>query len=73
MEKTEKKELLAEILDVEVDELSDDMELRAIGDWDSLAVLTFIVMAREEFNKEVSGDEVKKLVTVSDALALMEQ
>ncbi len=72
MENARKKELLAEILDVEPDEIEENMELRAVGDWDSLAILSFIVMMAEEYDKEVSGDTVKSLVTVSDAFALME-
>ena len=72
MEKEKKIELLAEILDAEPDEISEEMELSAVGDWDSLSILSFIVMMGEEFNKEVSGDEAKGLVTVADALAMME-
>ena len=72
MENARKKELLAEILDVEPDEIEENMELRKVGDWDSLAILSFIVMMAEEYDKEVSGDAVKSLVTVSDAFALME-
>ena len=70
MENARKKELLAEILDVEPDEIEENMELRKVGDWDSLAILSFIVMMAEEYDKEVSGDAVKSLV--SDAFALME-
>ena len=72
MEKANKIELLAEILDVETDEIQEDMNLVDVGDWDSVAILSFIVMMGEEFNKEVTGEEVRKLVTVSDALAMME-
>lgn len=72
MDKANKIELLAEILDVEADEIQEDMNLVEVGDWDSVAILSFIVMMGEEFNKEVTGEEVRKLVTVSDALAMME-
>ena len=71
MEKEKKIELLAEILDVDSSEISEDMALREIGDWDSLAVLSFIVMMGEEFKKEVKGEDVKKCVTVGDALEMM--
>ena len=68
-----KKELLADILDVEPEEIDPDKELAELGDWDSLAILSFIAMMDEEFNKEIKGDVVKKLVTVADAFALMEE
>ena len=71
MEKEMKIELLADILDVDPSEISDEMALNEIGVWDSLAVLSFIVMVGEEFKKEVKGEDVKKCVTVADALAIM--
>ncbi len=72
MDKSEKLELLAEILDAELEDIREEMNLTDAGEWDSLAILSFIVMMGEEFKKEVSGEEVKKLVTVADALDLME-
>ena len=72
MDKAKKAELLADILDVEPEEIKEDMDLAEIGDWDSLAILSFIVMMGDEFHKEVSGDQVKKLVTVADAFEMME-
>ncbi len=72
MEKREKLELLADILDVEPTEIKEEMELEVAGDWCSVAMLSFIVMMGEEFGKEISGEEVRKLVTVSDALLMME-
>ena len=73
MEKSKKIELLADILDADPSEIEEDMELTSVGDWDSLAVLSFIAMMDEEFGKEVNGATVKKIVTVADALALMEE
>lgn len=68
-----KKELLADILDVDVEEIEADKKLAELGDWGSLAILSFIAMMDEEFEKEIKGDVVKNLVTVSDAFALMEE
>ena len=67
-----KLELLADILDVDVEELSLEKEL-AEFDWDSVAILSFIAMMDEEFNKEMKGAEIKKFVTVQDALNAMEE
>ena len=67
-----KKELLADILDVEPEEVVEEKELADLGEWDSLAILSFIAMMDEEFDKEIKGDVVKSLVTVADAFALME-
>ena len=70
---TEKKmELLADILDVDADELTPETELASL-DWDSVAILSFIAMMDEEFGKEMKGAEIKKFVTVQDALNVMEE
>ena len=67
-----KIELIAEILDVDTDEISPEMALDSF-DWDSVAALSFIAMMDEEFNKAVKGADIKKLVTIQDALDLMEE
>jgi len=70
---TEKKlELLADILDVDTDALTPEKEL-AEFDWDSVAILSFIAMMDEEFGKEMKGAEIKKFVTIQDALNAMEE
>ena len=66
-----KLELLADILDVDVEELAPEKELSEF-DWDSVAILSFIAMMDEEFGKEMKGAEIKKFVTVQDALNSME-
>lgn len=71
---TEKKlELLAEILDVDMEEISPEKEFAEFEEWDSVAVLSFIAMMDEEFGKEVKGAEIKEFVTIQDALDLMKE
>ena len=71
---TEKKmELLADILDVEVEEIKPELELSNMDEWDSIAVLSFIAMMDEEFGKEMKGSEIKQFVTVQDALDAMKE
>ncbi len=72
MEKNNKIELIAEVLDIEPEAINEDMNLKEMDEWDSLAILSFIVMMGDEFNKTVTGEDVKKLITVADALAIME-
>ena len=67
-----KLELLADILDVDAEELTPEKEL-AEFDWDSVAILSFIAMMDEEFGKEMKGVEIKKFVTIQDALNAMEE
>lgn len=70
---TEKKmELIADILDMDASELSADTKFEELDYWDSVAILSFIAMMDEEFGKEVKGAEIKKFVTIQDALNMME-
>ena len=72
MDREKKLELLAEVMDVSPEELSGEMLLAEAGEWDSLARLSYVVMVGDEFGREVSRDEVRSLVTVEDALNMVE-
>ncbi len=61
-------EIVAEIL--EVDDVNLDTELNE-ENWDSLAVVTFISEADNEFDKVVSPSEVNKVTKVADLLELI--
>ena len=65
--------LLAEILDCEADDITPDTVLADIEEWDSVAILSFIAMMDEKFEKSVMGSEIRQLVTVADAFNIMEK
>ena len=73
MTNEKKIELLADIIDVEPRELTPETRLVDMSEWDSIAALSFISMMDEEFGKEFKGSEFKKIVTVQDALNVMEE
>lgn len=73
MDIEKKVELLAEILDLEIDEIKPVQKLSDLEEWDSIAVLSFMAMMDEEFGKEMKGTEIKKFVTIQDALDAMEE
>lgn len=68
----EKLELIADILDVEADELTPETKLEDL-EWDSIAALSFIAMMDEEFHKEIKGAVIRQFVTIQDALNVMEE
>ena len=72
MEIEKKLELLADILDMDAEELTPET-LIADLEWDSVTALSYIAMVDEEFGKEVKGADIKKFVTIQDALNLMEE
>ena len=71
MDNQKKIEILAEILDVEPEAINEKTNLKNMDEWDSLAILSFIVMMGDEFNKVVTGEEIKKMTTIADLLEVM--
>ena len=65
-------ELIADILDMDADEITPETKISSL-EWDSIASLSFIAMMDENFGKEVRGAEVKKFITIQDALDIMEE
>ena len=72
MTKQEKLELLEETFELEEGELNEDMNLSEIESWDSMTRLSLIVLMDDEFDKKLTGDQIKKFVTVKDILDFME-
>ena len=61
MELKEKMALIEEVLDVEEGSLSPETLLSDIDEWDSIAALSLIVMLDENFEKTVSGAQIKAM------------
>lgn len=72
MELTKKIALLEEALDTEEGVLTPETSLDTVEEWDSIAMLSLIAMLDEEFDKTITGKELKELKTVADILAYME-
>ena len=71
MNKQEKIALLEEIMDMEEGTLKENIVLSDLDEWDSMSRLSVIVMMSDEFGKTISGEDVKKFVTVNDILEQM--
>ena len=72
MELNEKIALIEEAIDVDEGTLSPETVLADVDEWDSIAALSLIVMLDENFNRTISGDQIKALKTVEDIFAYME-
>ncbi len=68
----EKIALLEETMELDEGTLKLDDNLSDYLEWDSIARLALIATLDSEFGKFVKGEVVKKLVTVEDAIKLME-
>lgn len=71
MELEEKLEVLAEILDCDVGELKPETQLDTL-EWDSMAMLSLIVIVKTKFNKKIPGEDLRNFKTVQDILDRME-
>lgn len=71
METREKLSLLEEMLELDEGSLKEETLLSDINEWDSMTKLSLMVLLDDEFSKKVSGDEIKKLVSIKDIMNLM--
>lgn len=58
--------LLEDTLDLEMNSLSLDQELAEIEEYDSMAKLSVIVLADDEFEKKLTGEQMREFKTVGD-------
>jgi acyl carrier protein len=72
MSNDEKMNLMAEVLDMDVSEISPTTKLDDLDAWDSVAALAFIAMMDERFKKAMKGSELRSFETVQDALNVMQ-
>ena len=72
MDLKQKLAALEEIMDVEEGTLKPEMDLESIEEWDSLSALSFVVFMGDEFDKKVSGTQIRAFKTVQNILDVME-
>lgn len=72
MTNDKKLELIAEVLDVDVETLTPETKLSDLEEWDSIALISFMAMIDDEFDKIIKGSVVKEQKTVAELMILME-
>ena len=73
MSEQEKLALLEETFDIEEGVLNPDTALADIEEYDSMTKLSLIVMMEDEFDRKLTGSEIKNFKTVQDILNLMKK
>lgn len=73
MTNQEKLALIEETLELDEGTLTSETVLADLDEYTSMAKLSLIVMFDDEFEKKVTGAEVKGFETVADIMALMEK
>lgn len=64
---------LEEILELDDNTLKGDEVLMELEQWDSLAFLSVIAMADENFDIIIQGNKLEEINTVADLIALVEE
>jgi len=62
----EKIALLEDMMDLEEGDLSLEVELDSLEEWDSMSKLALVVLAKKEFAKELTADDIRSFSTVAD-------
>lgn len=72
MTREEKIEIIADILEIEPEEVSEDASLEKFEAWDSVAVLGVISAVSEETGKYLHADEILQLKTIGDLFSVLD-
>ncbi len=72
MNTQEKLAALEDIMELEEGSLKPEMKLGDIEEWDSLSALSFVVLLGDEFQRKISGAEIRAFQSVQDMLDVME-
>jgi acyl carrier protein len=66
-------ESIADILEVEESVIIFDADFRDCENWDSLAQLSFLALAEDDYNISLSNDQLQDAVTFGDLFNLVKQ
>ena len=73
MTKEEKIALLEDMLELEAGALNENTVLADVAEYDSMAKLSLIVLMDDEFNKKLTGEQIRKFKTIQDILNFMDE
>ena len=54
------------------DELSPATDFKALGEWSSLVALSIIAMVEDNYEKEITGEDLRSSTTLQDLFNLVE-
>lgn len=72
MNAEEKIEFLEEIMEIEEGELTEDLRLDDLEEWDSITKLSLMAAIKKKNNKVITVDELKSFQTVKDICDYLE-
>lgn len=72
MNDEEKIALVKEVLEIEDETIVAETRLDDLKEFNSMGVLSLIIMFEDEFNKKISGKDIRNCKTIGDILEKME-
>ena len=66
------RDILCELLDIDVDEVTLDTDLIKDLGADSLDLVDFVTTLEDEFDKEIPDEEIENIKTVGDVVSYIE-
>jgi acyl carrier protein len=68
----EKLAALEDIMELDKGALAPETRLNSLDEWDSLAALSLVILLMEEFQRKISGKQIRGFATVQDILEVMQ-
>lgn len=72
MDNNKKIELLADLFEVEPNEIIESQVLEGFEPWDSMSKLSLIVLMDDECGKKLTGEQIRSFKTIGDIMAFMD-
>ena len=72
MDNEKKLRLLESVFEMEEGEITPDLHLDDMENWDSVTKLALIVMVEDEYGKLLSSDNIRSLNCIEDIMTYME-
>lgn len=60
-----------ELDETTIDELTPDTDFKTLGEWSSLVALSIIAMIEDNYEKEVTGEDLRSSTTIQDLFNLV--
>ena len=61
-----------ELDETTIDELSPETDFKALEEWSSLVALSIIAMVEDNYEKEITGEDLRSSTTLQDLFNLVE-
>ncbi len=61
-----------ELDETTIDELSPETDFKSLNEWSSLTALSIIAMVEDNYEKEITGEDLRSSTTLQDLFNLVE-